>query len=133
MKSELGIRVAQSPNQVSESISKLESPGATEHHSLKQNRKCGKFSFETKGLKLKRHPGIGRPCPQCNRSKPYCDSNSLKAHLRRSCPKGIVTDESELQELCIQSRNMARIQSMENNSTMEKDEKPEHSIVISTN
>ena len=57
--------------------------------------------------KIRRHPGVGRPCPRCFRSKPFGDSGHLKKHLMKSCPSGIISDEFTLKNERMESKNIA--------------------------
>ena len=86
--------------------------GASDHRSTRQPRLGGQFT-RTKSRTKKRHPGLGRPCPQCQRSKPYTDVTALKHHLKFSCPKGKVNDEERIGQLCEQSKGMAKLYNIE--------------------
>ena len=76
-------------------------------HWLQQKRVFGKFVKEKKNSK-RRHPGIGRICPNCK--KKVRDSTSLRYHLlSTACPYGRI-DDKDLPEMLLKAQALAKLQ-----------------------
>ena len=105
----------------------------TEDHSQKkqnhwesQKRNFGRFVRQKKTF-VKRHPGLGRKCPKCN--KPLRDTTSLKRHLlsKTACPGGIVLLK-EIPSLIIESQRLAKLDKYSSNHNNDDLKKPKDGI-----
>ena len=81
------------------------------HHSLTQPRSFGRFvRVKAKGS-VKRHPGLGRRCPQCN--KKLSNTTVLRKHLMspRSCLRYVEHDAVGIEEILREASKTAKLTS----------------------
>ena len=77
------------------------------HHSRFQKRVSGKFQREKVGVKIKRHPGLGRHCPQCESKQ--SNSTTLRRHLKFHCPVELISEGPVLEQLLADAKRSAHI------------------------
>lgn len=96
----IDVAIPSSPQQ-SKIIQDCLQPEKKDNHWESQARSFGRFQKQ-KSQSRKRHPGLGRQCPRCE--KELRDATSLKRHLLSdtACPQGPV-DKAHVESLLAES------------------------------
>ena len=125
-KDDLVIDVTETPSSASstQQVKKIENQQRLFGRFVKQNRKS-----------KKRHPGIGRPCPLCQ--KWLSEKGALVRHLTSvsACPR-ISSNNVSVEKLCQESQRLAKLAKISKNHSMAEVSSPQHhipSVVVNVN